>query len=82
MNHAWGDSWGDAWGDSWGIGLAEESGIGLAPVAKPVDFVYSEGWSTVPQNRKVVNLQIRRTAKHESELREMVELYSRWKKAA
>lgn len=84
----WGDSWDEAWGDSFGIGLAEV-GIGLAPATAPVDFVFSGGsWSGLSLNRNVVNLrdylETKRAAmiREKKELREMIELYALWRRAA
>ncbi len=64
-----------------GIGLAEE-GIGLStPRPAPVDVVLNSGWSYRPRN--VIDFSQWRVAKKEkSELREMMELYALWKKAA
>ena len=94
MADSWGGSWGttSAWADSWGIGLEEEvdAGIGLStssfPVRRPpVDFVISNGWisSNIPAYRNVIDLEARRAVRSDtSELREMMQLYSLWKKAA
>ena len=73
-----------------GIGLVVEPGIALStssfPVrTPPIDFVHSAGWisSNIPKYRKVIDLGIRRAARDDdSELREMMQLYSLWKKAA
>jgi hypothetical protein len=80
LNH-WADAaWAyDSWvAESWGgLGLSEE-GIGLAPVAKPVDFVLD----VVPRQRNVIDFSKWRVVKQEkTELQEMIELYSRWKAA-
>lgn len=71
-----------------GIGLEEEAGIGLAP-PPPVDFVLSGGsWSGLSLNRNVVNLrdylETKRAAtiREKKELREIMDLYSQWRKAA
>lgn len=59
-----------------------EIGIGLAPVARPVDFViqsplWRQGFVTVrlPVAKKNPNQE-------ESELKEMMQLYALWKRAA
>ena len=71
-----------------GIGLAVKPGIGLAT---PVDFVHDGGWVPAiaqlrrlpPGVEKVVNIEPWRRAKQESaELKEMIELYALWKRAA
>lgn len=84
LNHWTDDAWADdSWvPESWGIGLAEEPGIGLAAPRGPVDIVISRDW--YPQSRpKVVNFEARKAVKQETdELREMLEIYSRWRKAA
>jgi len=73
-----------------GIGLADEAGIGLAPPA-PVDFVIQpRPWThevaqfrDTLQARNVVGMAVARAARRErEELREMVELYGAWRRAA
>ena len=96
IERVWGDSWGDSWGELESDSWAEE-GIGLAPVSSVapavVDFVvqpYDWYWpsSTVQfrntlMARSVVNMESLRAAKREkAELKEMIELYAQWKKAA
>lgn len=66
-----------------GIGLAE-AGIGLA-ARGPVDIVISRDW--YPSRRSfrptLVHITPRESARQEaSELQEMIEIYSRWRKAA
>ena len=85
------ETWADgAWADgswvpeSWGIGLAEAAGIGIA-VRNPIDFVLT---GTRLANyfqpyRRTFRLDTAPKAKGEGgELQEMLELYSRWRKAA
>ena len=80
----WGLSWGESWEDSWGIGLAAEEGIGLAPVAKPVDYIFHDGWHpSIPRMSNVTRLEERKAVRTDnSELTEMMDLYSRWRRAA
>jgi len=93
--NTWGTSWGSpsAWGDSWGIGITVEDGIGLSPVRPPtVDFVFSNGWysrslvlpkASYPQHRHLFRAEKQRAvAQDNGELREMMEMYSRWRQAA
>ena len=85
--NTWLTSWGTSWGDSWGIGLAAEAGIGLAEIERPptIDFIIQGRTisSNIPSYRNIINLAIRRGARDEdSELKEMMQLYSLWRKAA
>lgn len=86
----WDQSWDEAWGDSFGIGLAAAPGIGLASLS-PVDFVHDGGWTPripaqrrpLPDVRKIIPIEPWRAARRESaELKEMIELYALWKRAA
>lgn len=71
-----------------GIGIAESTaGIGLAP--RVVDYVYSAGWA--PRISRLRAGQIGNVQKvahkpeirqDSAELKEMMDLYARWKKAA
>lgn len=82
MSSAWGSSWGVSWGDSWGgIGLAEEAGIGLA-VTPPVDFVIQP--RSIANYRQVIDIRAYRPAPRidRSELKEMMQMYALWKRAA
>lgn len=71
-----------------GIGIAASSaGIGLSP--RIVDFVYSAGWHPrIPQIRIArpmtnVKLHPQRVVIHDnSDMKEMMDLYSRWRAAA
>lgn len=76
----WASAWDEAWGDSWGIGLAVEAGIGITA---PVDFVMLQHHSShfAPSPRKVVPFPGARK-RDESELREMIAIYSQWRMAA
>lgn len=70
-------------GLSAGIGIAEEaSGIGLAAVAKPVDFVIeSPHWMPAFELSKVkVDRAVERT--DGSDLQEMMQIYAQWRSAA
>ena len=72
-------------GFSAGIGVAEEeAGIGLAPVAKPVDYIFHDGWHpAIPRMSNVTRIEERRAVRTDNaELTEMMDLYSRWKRAA
>ena len=84
--NTWDTSWGTSWGDSWGIGLAVEEGIALAALRPPnVDFIIQGRYITpnIPATQKVINLGIRRAERDENkELREMMQIYSLWRKAA
>ena len=78
----------------YGIGLAAAAaGIALDTARPPtVDFVFQSGWyarniylrdAVFPQHRRLFALEKRKEAKRDnSEMREMMELYSQWRKAA
>ena len=78
----------------YGIGLAvAAAGIALETVRPPnVDFVFQSGWyarniylrnAVFPQQRRLFAIEKRREVKQDnSEMREMMELYSQWRKAA
>lgn len=74
--------------DIFNTGIEVEEGIGLAPKPPPVDFVYSaDGWysdfGSHTRTQKLVFLEKLRASRQEKkELREMIDLYTRWKKAA
>ena len=95
IERVWGDAWGDSWGELASDPWVEE-GIGLAPVSSvappAVDFVvqpydwYSRHtlkFRNTLMARSVVNMEAARAARQEkTELKEMIELYAQWKKAA
>ena len=77
----------------YGIGLVEEAGIALTTVRPPtVDFVIQSGWysrniylrdAVFPKERKLFIAEKRKEVRRDnSELREIMDLYSQWKKAA
>ena len=78
----------------YGIGLAvAAAGIALDTVRPPtVDFVIQSGWysrniylrdAVFPKERKLFIAEKRREVRRDnSELREMMDLYSNWRKAA
>lgn len=72
-----------------GIALEAETGIGLArPPA--VDFVFSNGWYAslrrdliFPQHRKLFEREKRQAVKQDgSDMRELMKVYSEWRRAA
>lgn len=79
VNGAWADS---SWvPESWAEVAAEEAGIGLAPVvrAAPVDFVIQ---SPLWRQGFVTPRPAPQQTTEASELKEMMQLYAMWKRAA
>jgi hypothetical protein len=80
----WGESWDESWGDSWGIG--EEVGIGLAPIARPIDIVIQPAMGPLYGAQRAswaprVEMPQREPQADVSELREMMALYTHWRRA-
>lgn len=69
-----------------GIGLEAEEGIALER-PPPVDFVFNAGWehTLIRARRSVLKFgepRMEAPKREDSDLKEMIELYSRWKMAA